>query len=52
MSTKSLSARNNELSNPAKQLEFLNDGLFAEGELPTFKNKLEKSDSAPLQPKN
>jgi len=51
MSTKSLSARNNELSNPEKQLEFLSNGLFAEGELPTFKNKLEKSDDAPLKPK-
>ena len=51
MSTKSLSARNNELSNPQKQLEYLSEGLFADGELPTFKHKLEKEDDFPLQPK-
>ena len=48
---KSLHARKSELSNPVKQLEFLSDGLFAEGDLPTFKEKLSKTNDAPLQPK-
>ncbi|MFD0977634.1 arsenosugar biosynthesis radical SAM (seleno)protein ArsS [Salinimicrobium gaetbulicola] len=51
MPLKSLSARKNSLANPDKQLEILNSGIFEDGELPKFKEKLEKSGCAPLKPK-
>ncbi|TQD38511.1 arsenosugar biosynthesis radical SAM (seleno)protein ArsS [Haloflavibacter putidus] len=51
MATKSLKARKNDWSNPTKQLEFLSNGIFAEGELPTFQQKLKKTTTFPLQPK-
>ena len=40
MATKSLKARKNELSNTERQLEILSNGLFQDGTLPTFKEKL------------
>ncbi len=51
MATKSLKARKNNWSNPAKQLEFLSNGIFAEGELPTFQEKLKNTEAFPLKPK-
>ena len=40
MSTKSLLARNNDLSSSKKQLEVLSNGIFQNGELPTFAKKI------------
>lgn len=51
MTTKSLLARNNDLANTARQMEVLSSGIFADGELPTFANKLKESNQFPLQPK-
>lgn len=51
MATKSLLARNNDLANTARQMEVLSSGIFADGELPTFSNKLKESNQFPLQPK-
>jgi len=51
MATKSLLARNNDLANTARQIEVLSSGIFANGELPTFANKLKESNQFPLQPK-
>tara|TARA_R110002012_G_scaffold35876_3_gene101924 strand:+ start:1258 stop:2316 length:1059 start_codon:yes stop_codon:yes gene_type:complete len=48
---KSLSARKNDLSKPENQLEFLSNGVFKEGELPFFKDKIAKTDNYPLKPK-
>jgi radical SAM/Cys-rich protein len=48
---KSLAARKDDLSSPAKQLEFLSEGVFAEGELPYFKDKIAETNQFPLKPK-
>ena len=50
MATKSLKARNEPLADTARQLEYLNNGIFASGELPRFREKLEASGLAPLRP--
>ena len=46
---KSLSARNNEFADPKKQLEFLSNGIFAEGKLPLFEEKISESGDFPLK---
>ena len=51
MATKSLLARNNDLANTARQMEILSSGIFADGELTTFANKLKETHQFPLQPK-
>lgn len=51
MSIKSLLSRKNDLANTQKQLEFLSNGIFAEGELPTFSEKINQSGNFPLKPK-
>ena len=43
MSKKSLLARNNDLANTERQLEILSNGFFANGELPTFANKIKET---------
>jgi len=48
---KSLLARNNDLANTERQLEILSNGLFADGELPTFANKIKETNQFPLRPK-
>ncbi|TAI47526.1 arsenosugar biosynthesis radical SAM (seleno)protein ArsS [Flagellimonas allohymeniacidonis] len=48
---KSLKARENELASTNKQLEILNGGPFAEGELPYFKDKIAEIGHAPLRPR-
>ncbi|MGB3465217.1 MAG: arsenosugar biosynthesis radical SAM (seleno)protein ArsS, partial [Cyclobacteriaceae bacterium] len=47
---KSLKAREHDLSSTQNQLDFLNDGLFADGVLPTFKEKLRTSGFESLKP--
>ncbi|MBT6881210.1 MAG: arsenosugar biosynthesis radical SAM protein ArsS [Flavobacteriaceae bacterium] len=51
MSKKSLLARNNDLANTERQLEILSNGLFADGELPTFAKKIAVTNQFPLRPK-
>jgi len=51
MSKKSLLARNNDLANTKRQLEILSNGFFANGELPTFANKIKETNQFPLRPK-
>jgi len=51
MSKKSLLARNNDLANTERQLEILSNGIFANGELPTFAQKIKETNQFPLRPK-
>ncbi len=51
MSKKSLLARKNTLANSEKQLEILSNGIFANGELPTFEQKIKETNQFPLRPK-
>ncbi|GHA42919.1 radical SAM/Cys-rich domain protein [Salinimicrobium marinum] len=51
MPVKSLAARKNDLSNPVKQLEILNNGIFKSGELPYFKDKVASTPTSELKPK-
>ncbi len=51
MATKSLTARNNDLSQTDKQLEILSNGIFKDGELPYFKDKIAETQQFPLKPK-
>tara|TARA_R110001632_G_scaffold179993_5_gene300023 strand:- start:22443 stop:23495 length:1053 start_codon:yes stop_codon:yes gene_type:complete len=48
---KSLLARNNGLANTERQLEILSNGIFANGELPTFAKKIKETNQFPLRPK-
>ncbi|THD69816.1 radical SAM/Cys-rich domain protein [Robertkochia marina] len=50
MSVQSLKKRNNALADPVKQLEYLSSGIFANGELPTFKESLKKHKIETLRP--
>ncbi|CAM1339065.1 arsenosugar biosynthesis radical SAM (seleno)protein ArsS [Tenacibaculum aestuarii] len=51
MMKKSLQSRNNDLSNTQRQLEILSNGVFADGELPTFAKKIKETNQFPLRPK-
>ena len=51
MSHKSLKARQDHLSQPKTQLKILSNGIFKEGELPYFKDKIAKTGHFPLKPK-
>ncbi|AZJ34679.1 arsenosugar biosynthesis radical SAM (seleno)protein ArsS [Tenacibaculum singaporense] len=51
MMKKSLKSRNNDLANTQRQLEILSNGIFADGELPTFAKKLKETNQFPLRPK-
>ncbi|CAM1354009.1 Radical SAM/Cys-rich domain-containing protein [Tenacibaculum ascidiaceicola] len=48
---KSLKSRNNDLANTQRQLEILSNGVFADGELPTFAKKIKETNQFPLRPK-
>lgn len=48
---KSLKARNNDLARTEKQMEILSGGIFADGELPTFADKIKETGDLPLRPK-
>ena len=52
MPTKSLNARQEKLAHSDHQLDFLSNGIFASGELPTFQQKVNAVLAKPLQPKN
>ena len=47
---KSLHKRNDNLSDPAEQLRILNNGLFSDGDLPKFKDKISQSGYANFKP--
>ncbi|MGB5499857.1 MAG: radical SAM protein, partial [Maribacter sp.] len=51
MVTKSLHARHDELAETNKQLKILNGGIFADGELPFFKDKIANTGHFPLRPR-
>ena len=51
MATKSLLARNKLIAKAEKQLEYLANGMFKNGELPTFQKKLQLTNNFPLKPK-
>lgn len=47
---KSLHARHHQLANQQRQVEILDNGVFKEGRLPTFKNKISAIGHFPLRP--
>lgn len=47
---KSLISRDSDLSKTEKQLEILSDGVFKDGSLPTFANKIKQTNQFPLKP--
>ncbi|ARV10120.1 radical SAM protein [Winogradskyella sp. PC-19] len=49
LKTQSLQKRHSDLANTNKQLEILSNGIFANGELPTFKNKISETNQFPLK---
>ncbi|RMB62861.1 radical SAM/Cys-rich domain protein [Dokdonia sinensis] len=49
--TKSLKKEGNELAQANKQLEVLSNGIFANGELPTFAKKIRETGQFPLKAK-
>ena len=51
MATKSLHKRESDLANSNRQLEILSNGIFQNGELPTFKNKISETNQFPLKAK-
>lgn len=48
MATKSLHKRHSDLANSNKQIEILSNGIFQNGELPTFKSKISETAQFPL----
>ncbi len=51
MKLKSLHKRESELANAKKQLEILSNGIFQNGELPKFANKIAETNQFPLKAK-
>ncbi|MBT8245958.1 MAG: radical SAM/Cys-rich domain protein [Winogradskyella sp.] len=51
MKTQSLKKRDSDLANTNKQVEILSNGIFANGELPTFKTKIAETNQFPLKAK-
>jgi len=51
MATKSLHKRESDLANSNRQLEILSNGIFQNGDLPTFKNKITETNQFPLKAK-
>ncbi len=51
MATASLKKQQKELANAQTQLDILSNGIFGEGELPYFSEKIKQSGNFPLQPK-
>ena len=50
MATKSLKAKQSELSNTQRQLEILSNGIFQNGKLPTFREKLKEYATLHVKP--
>ena len=51
MATKSLHKRESDLANSNRQLEILSNGIFQNGDLPTFKSKIAETNQFPLKAK-
>ena len=51
MLSKTLQKRENKLAKAKNQLTHLSNGIFGDGSLPTFKEKLEKTKDFPIKPK-
>lgn len=51
MATKSLKKRESDLANSNRQLEILSNGMFQNGELPTFAKKIAETNQFPLKAK-
>lgn len=51
LKTQSLQKKGSDLANTNKQLDILSGGIFANGELPTFKNKISETSQFPLKAK-
>ncbi|WP_055447723.1 arsenosugar biosynthesis radical SAM (seleno)protein ArsS [Lacinutrix mariniflava] len=51
LKTQSLQKRDSDLAKSNKQLDILSNGIFANGELPTFKNKISETNQFPLKAK-
>jgi radical SAM/Cys-rich protein len=51
LKTQSLHKRHSELAVANRQLEILSNGIFRDGELPTFAEKIKESGQFPLRPK-
>jgi len=51
MVTKSLKKRESDLANSNRQLEILSNGIFQNGELPKFSEKIAETNQLPLRPK-
>lgn len=51
MATKSLKKRESDLANSNRQLDILSNGIFRNGELPTFKDKISETGQFPLKAK-
>jgi radical SAM/Cys-rich protein len=51
MATKSLKARQNALSNTQRQLDILSNGLFQDGTLPSFEEKIKAHQLEDIRPK-
>ena len=52
MLSKSLKRRESELANTKRQLEILSNGIFQNGELPTFNQKIAETNQFPLRAKS
>jgi len=52
MSIQSLHKRANELADSQRQLKLLSEGIFADGSLPKFKDKLTALNQFPIRPKS
>ena len=50
MTLKSLHKRHNELANANRQIEILSNGIFQNGDLPKFKDKIAETSQYPLRP--
>lgn len=51
MAVKSLTGRKHKLADTNRQIDFLNNGIFASGDLPLFSKKIKQSQGGPLRPK-
>jgi radical SAM/Cys-rich protein len=51
MAVQSLQKRENKLAYAENQMKILSDGLFKDGTLPKFKNKISETNQFPLKPK-
>ena len=51
MAVKSLMGREHDLADSKRQIDFLNNGIFASGDLPLFSEKIKKTHGGSLRPK-